>query len=74
MSSKKRTRRNITPAMADKKKRSLQSRFEELDLVVPLDDEEADEILKAAGIDAAANLKQLLEKIEHAEEGLRKDM
>lgn len=51
--------------MADKKKSSLHSRFEELDLAVPLDDEEAGEILEAAGIDADASLKKLLDVAEH---------
>jgi hypothetical protein len=49
------------------KKPSLVSRFEHLSILVPLDDEEINEILEAEGIDADASLIRLMLIIEEVE-------
>jgi vacuolar-type H+-ATPase subunit E/Vma4 len=54
-----------------KKKRDLLDGYEELDVRVPLDDEDAEEILASASVDADAALSRLLQRIDDKEEELR---
>ena len=54
-----------------KKKLSVWERFEELDLATPMSDDEAEEVLEAAGIDANLALESLLKHIEARDAEIR---
>jgi hypothetical protein len=57
--------------MTGKKKRDLLDGYEELDLGVPLDDEDAEEIIASAAIDADSALSRLLQRMDDEDEEVR---
>lgn len=57
--------------MTGKNKPDLEQRFEELDAAIPVDEEEAGEILANAGLDPEAALSRLMGRVDQAEDDIR---